>query len=126
MKISTFKIAWSYLTGGMGKVTDYLLDILNSSLAKIDGTNKTKVQSVLNLSQKVLSTLVNLKWLVPTKWQTAYGATLSAVTSVCDALSDLEITKDELDSLKKSFSEAIDAWKSPDDETCVDGTEDCR
>ena len=36
MNISKIKMAWKYLTGGIGSVADYLLDVLNSAIASID------------------------------------------------------------------------------------------
>ena len=44
---------------------------------------------------------------------------IAAVNSTASALADLELTKDELDTIIDDLSAAIDAWKSPDDETCV-------
>ena len=68
MNVSKLKIVWKYLTGGMGSVADYLLDILNTALSKIDGSSKIKLQAVLNTAEHVLSVLVALEWLCPTKW----------------------------------------------------------
>ena len=120
MNISKIKIAWKYLTGGMGSVVDYLLDVLNDALKRIDPANKAKIQAVLNVAERVLSALQSLQWLCPTKWQTAYRTTVAAVISVTIALSDLTITQTELEAMQKAFDEAVKAWKAPDDETCVD------
>ena len=120
MDISKLKIAWKYLTGGMGGVTDYLLDLLNKALASIDPAKKEQIQGVLNLAQRVLSTLTSLSWLVPTKWMTAYNCTITAVGSVVNALKDLKVEASELDQIRESFEDAIEAWKSPDDATCED------
>lgn len=120
MDISKFKIAWKLVFGGMGSVVDYLLDILNKALAALDPAKKEKIQAVLNLARRVLSALTALEWLCPTKWQTAYTKTIKAVTTVCDALDDLTLTAEELERIKADFEEAVKAWKSPDDETCVD------
>lgn len=120
MNISKMKIAWKYLFGGMGSVVDYLLDVLNEALDAIDPANKVKVTAALNVAQKVLATLTALKWLCPTKWQIAYGETVEAVEAVAAALFDLKLTPEELAKVRKEFAEAVAAWKSPDDETCVD------
>ena len=119
MDISKIKIAWKYITGGMGGVVDYLLDILNNALRSISAENKAKVQGALNLAEKVLATLNALQWLCPTKWQTAYRETVAAVLVVVDALSDLEITAAELTKVRDAFNAAVMAWKSSDDDTCV-------
>lgn len=120
MDISKFKIAIKYLFGGMGSVVDYLLDVLNAALAKIDPENRAKVQAALNIAEKVLATLIALKWLCPTKWQTAYSETVEAVSVVVESLDDLNLTADELKKIQAEFAEAVAAWKGPDDETCKD------
>ena len=119
MDISKIKIAWKYLTGGMGGVVDYLLDTLNRALASIPADNKAKIQAVLNVAEKVLATLNALQWLCPTKWQTAYRASVAAVLAVTDALADLTITGAEFTSVRVSFNAAVLAWKSDDDDTCI-------
>lgn len=120
MDISKLKLVWKYITGGMGKVVDYLLDILNQALAKLDPSKKEQIQAVLNLAKRVLAILKNLRFLCPTKWQTAYDETVEAVEAVVDAMEDLKLTPEELEKIVKEFKEAVEAWKSDDDETCVD------
>lgn len=120
MNISKLKIVWKWLTGGIGSVADYLLDVLNDALAKVDGNNRQKVQAALNIANRVLSTLMAIQWLCPTKWQTAYSSTLIAVGDVVGALQDLKVEMHELEKLRDRFAIAVEAWKSPDDETCVD------
>lgn len=120
MDISKLKIALKYIFGGIGSVVDYLLDLLNTALAKIDPSKKEQIQAVLNLASRVLATLEALKWLCPTKWQTAYELTIKAVSDVVDALKDLQITKEELEKIEADFEAAVKAWKGEDDETCID------
>lgn len=122
MNISKIKLGWKYLTGGMGGVTDYLLEVLNNALASVDDTSKAKMQATLNVALKVLATLVALKWLCPVKWQTAYGVTVSAVQTVAIALEDLTLTNDEFERVRCGFSQAVLSWKGPDDATCIDAT----
>lgn len=123
MNISKFKIVWKYLFGGTSSVVEYVLGVLNKALSSIGEASKEKVQACLNTAIRVLAVLTAIKWLVPTKWQTAYGNTIFAVQGVVDSLSDLEITKDELTTVADRCKAALDAWKSPDDETCVDGSD---
>ena len=123
MNISKFKIVWKYLFGGTSSVVEYVLGVLNKALSSIGETSKEKVQACLNTAIRVLSVLNAIKWLVPTKWQTAYGNTIFAVQGVVDSLSDLEITKDELTIVADRCKAALAAWKSPDDDTCVDGSD---
>lgn len=119
MDISKFKIFWNYITGGMGKVVDYLLGLVNTALTGIEGDNKEKITGVLNICEHVIATLVALKWLCPTKWQIAYVKTIDAVYYVVAALRDFKIEKEELEKVQASFIEAIKEWDGDDDETCV-------
>lgn len=120
MDISKFKIVWKYLFGGIGSVVDYLLEILNTALAALDPAKKEKVQAVLNLALKVLAALKTLQFLCPVKWQTAYGLTVKAVQTLVTDLEDLNVTQEEMNEIIKEFKAAVEAWKSPDDATCVD------
>lgn len=122
MNISTFKLVMSFLFGGgVSGIIEYALGVLKRALDGLTYTTKAKIQAALNLSMKVLSILEAVKILVPTKWQSAYAKTIEAVKETVSALSDLDLTKDELDIICGRVTAAIDAWKSPDDETCVDG-----
>ena len=123
MNISKFKIVWKYLFGGTSSVVEYVLGVLNKALSSIGETSKEKVQACLNTAVRVLAVLTAIKWLVPTKWQTAYGNTIFAVQGVVDALSDRENAQDALATVADRCKPALAAWKSPDDETCVDGND---
>lgn len=120
MDVSKLKLLWKYVTGGFGSVADYLLDLGNSALAGLKPERKEQVQGVLNLFLRIAATMNALAWLCPTKWQNAYVETVEAASAVATALEDLEVTQDELAKVRKEFGEAVAAWKSPDDATCVD------
>lgn len=120
MNISTTKIVFKYLFGGVSGVVEYLLGVLNAALAGMNEATKQRVQGALNLARKVLATLNALKWLCPVKWQTAYKATVDAVAEAVAALEDLEITTDEVAIVHDRMKAALNAWKQPDDETCID------
>lgn len=120
MTISKFKIVLKWLFGGIGSVVDYLLDVVNSALSKIDPSRKEQVQAVLNVAEKALGILGVIKAFIPVKWQTAFDKTVFAMTELCVCLEDLQLTKEELSGCQASFAAAVAAWKSPDDETCVD------
>lgn len=123
LEISKLTLAWKYLCGGFGSVADYLLGILNNALGNLNAKHKDNVQAVLNFAMKIHSLMEALKWLCPTKWQTAYKATLDAVKETVTALSDFSITNDELTLVYGKYITAVDAWKSPDDGTCFDSVE---
>ena len=121
MEISKFKIAFKFLFGGgVSGVVEYLLDLLKTAVASLSDLTKAKIQAALNFAKKVLSILKTIRFLIPTKWQTAYDQTILAVEEIVDDLSDLELTKEELDKIVDKVNAAIAAWKSDDDETCVD------
>lgn len=127
MKISGIKLVWKTVAGflnpwgsAVGSAAGYLLDVLNGALAKVDPRRRDNIQAALNIASHVLSALVALKWLCPTRWQTAYAVTVNAVTVVVKALKDLQITADELLNIRNDFSAAVIAWNGGDDETCID------
>lgn len=119
MDISKVKLLWKYVFGGFGSVADYLLDLGNSALAALDPGKKERVQGALNLFLRITALMNSLAWLCPTRWQSAYVESVEAVTAVAAALEDLEVTQDELAKVRKEFGEAVAAWKSDDDATCV-------
>lgn len=121
MNISNWKLISKFLFGGgVSGVIEYVLEVLKNALASLTDTTKEKIQAVLNLSLKVLSVLGAVKVLVPTKWQTAYTLTIAAVEACVSSLTDLEITKEELDVVCDKITAAYNAWRSPDDATCVE------
>lgn len=124
MDISNWKIMLKLVFGGVESVVEYLLSVLNDALATIKADDRAKIQAVLNTAERVLAVMNSLKWLCPTKWQTAYGQTTAAVVTVVQAFHDLHITAEELEGIRTSFAAAIAAWRGEDDETCVDCT-DC-
>ena len=127
MNISRFKLAWKALTGLLnpwgsvaGNIADYALDVLNGSINGLDISKKERIQAVLNTATRVLAILDAVQWLCPTKWQCAYRKSIDAVMQVIAALDDLKLTMAELADVRTKFEAAVKAWKSPDDETCVD------
>lgn len=120
LEISKIKLVWKLLTGGAAGLGTYALELGNSALASLNASNKQSIQAVLNYATKIAASLTAFAWLVPSKWQTAYKATIKAVQAVVDALSDLTITADELLQLKEEFAAAVLAWNGEDDETCAD------
>lgn len=131
MNISKLKVAFKYLFGGMEAVVDYLLDIVNQALAAIDPDKRAKIAAAYNTLCKVLATMTSLAWLVPTKWQSAYKATLSAVADAADALADFKIEAAELTKVKDAFNAAVLAWRGGDvpdtdvDFDCPECKENC-
>ena len=125
------KLIWKAFTGfinpwgsAFDSVSSYAMDMLNEMLGKIDPKNKANVQAALNVAIKVVSVLSSLSWLCPVKWQTAFKETIEAAESVVSALEDLNITDDEFKKVRSEFDDAVKAWKSPDDNTCVDCIQD--
>lgn len=116
--MSRLKLAIKLLFG-IGSAVSYALEALNKALAAIDPSKKEKIQHALNVAEQVLSVLQTLKFLCPTKWQTAYAKSVLAVQQVVFALADLALTEDELKQISADFSTAVIAWNGDDDETCV-------
>ena len=112
MEISKFKIAVKWLFGGPEAVIDYVLDVLNSFLAKSNIT--AHIDNAMQLANRVLKVLRGYQKWCPQKWETEYLATISAVESVCVALSDASITKDEINHVTDKFKLAYAAWMAED------------
>lgn len=117
--MSRIKMALALLLRGVGGLVTYAMETLNKALAAIDPAKKEKIQHALNVAEQVLSLLQAVKFLCPTRWQTAYAKSVSAVSSVVFALSDLTLTQDELTVICNDFNAACLAWNGDDDETCV-------
>lgn len=119
MNISYVKIAWKFVTSGVGKVADYLFDVVNAALASIDPSRKETIAAVFNTAMKCKGVLDAIAWLVPTKWQRAYRHTLDALECVLVIIDDFTITPEELSAVKSKYEFAVKSWKEPDDPTCV-------
>ena len=114
MNISKFKIALKYIFGGIDSVMEYLLEIVNEALAKIDTENRAKIAAAYNTILNVLATLNALAWLCPARWQSAYRNTIGAVEAVANALMDFTIEPAELTNDKDAFNAAVTAWRGGD------------
>lgn len=114
MNISKLKIAFKYLFGGIDSVMEYLLEIVNEALAKIDTENRAKIAAAYNTILNVLATLNALAWLCPARWQSAYRNTIGAVEAVANALMDFTIEPAELTNVKDAFNAAVIAWRAGD------------
>lgn len=140
MNISKFKLGLTALWGFINplnilhpfesaadNVISYLLDIANQALAAIDPAKRAKIAAAYNTLCKVLATLTALAWLVPTKWQSAYRMTISAVSDAADALADFKIEAAELTKVKDAFNAAVISWRGgdvPDTDVDFDCVED--
>ena len=112
MKISKFKLAWKFLTGGREGVLDYCLDVSNTFAARLPDAKKDDIKSYLATARNILDTLDALSWLCPSKWRHAYALTLSAFADIASALDDLKVTKDELTAVCNAYHLAYAAWRA--------------
>ena len=112
MNISKLKLVWKYLTGGKSAVLDYVLDVANSFVAKLDGAKQSEIKEYLTMARQVLSTLIDCEWLCPKKWRNEYAQTLAAFGDLVDALGDLELTPEEIAKVSQSFQLAYAAWRA--------------
>ena len=112
MNISKLKLVWKYLTGGKSAVLDYVLDVANSFVAKLDGAKQDELKGYLSAARNVLATLIDCEWLCPKKWRNEYAQTLGAFGDLVDALGDLELTPDEIAKVSQSFQLAYAAWRA--------------
>ena len=119
-------LAWTAFKGFVNpfgsvfeSLADYALGKVNDAINGLDVGKRERIQAALNIAQKALAVLTAVAWLCPTKWQTAYKATLGAVAEVCASLDDLHVTIDELSGIRNKFVVAYAEWRGPDDETCA-------
>ena len=115
MHINKLTIIWKYLTGGREAVLDYALGVANNLAENLDAHKKENVSSYLGLATKILSAMEKLAWLVPEKWNVAYGKTLFAFTDLVVALEDFKVTTEEVERVTTEFKEAYAYWMSPDE-----------
>ena len=112
LNISKFTIVWKFLTGGREGVLDYALDCANSFAAKIPDAKQEELKGHLETATKILNTLDGLSWLCPKKWLNAYGNTISAFADLVSALSDLQLTADEIATVTTAFQTAYASWRA--------------
>ena len=112
MKISKFKLAWKFLTGGREGVLDYCLDVANSFTARLSDAKREDLKAYLFAARGILGMLGAVSRLCPSKWRQAYALTLSAFADLVAALDDLKVTRDELTEVCNSFRIAYAAWRA--------------
>ena len=109
LNISTWKIAWLFLTGRKTAIADYALSVLRQALNNLSNPTKEKLQAILNLAMKVLSVLKVVQVFMPLRWQTAYVATVAAVETLVSALQDLDFSGAELKAITYCYYDAYAA-----------------
>ena len=112
ISISKFKILWKFLFGGKEAVLDYVIDVANNLFVKLAEAKQEQVKGYLAQAQKILATMQSVKWLCPSKWQEAYGDTVEAFKTVVVALSDLNVTTEEIKDCYAAFMTAYAAWRA--------------
>lgn len=125
--MNKIEITWTALKGFLNpfggvfeSLADYALGRVNVALGGIDTNRREKMVAALNVADKALALLNVIAFICPTRWQIAYRLTVEAVQTVCSALTDLQLTVDELSEVRSGFEKAVVEWQSPDDETCAD------
>ena len=91
---------------------DYVLDVANNLAAKIPDARQEEIAKYLGYARRILSTLKSVEWLCPNKWRIAYDLTITAFADLVNALSDLKVTRSEIDGLARSFQLAYSEWRA--------------
>ena len=125
--MNKIEITWTALRGFLNpfgsvfeSLAEYTLGRVNAALDAIDANRREKVVAALNVADKAPALLNVIAFICPTRWQIAYRLIVEAVQTVCAALTDLQLTADELSEIRAEFWKAVSEWQSPDDETCAD------
>lgn len=109
MNISKIKAAWAFLTDGWSGLFQYLLEAVNSLLAKCDA-EKLKSSAKISLGvAAIVKTACDT--FAPDKYKSAATKTIDALTTLASALEDGNLTAAEIDANIKAISDCIDAWK---------------
>lgn len=123
MKLNMWTVVVKLITGfanGGVSVADYVLGLINTAVGSLGDPTKDNIRAVLNFSMKALSVLSAVRCFIPVRWQIAYAATLDAVSALVEVLSDLTVTKEEIEKCVAAYRVAYDAWTGPDDDTCIE------
>ncbi len=115
MNISKIKIIWKFLVGGREAVLDYVLEVANTLVAKIETAKQDEIKGYLAQAESILGTLDRYSWLCPQKWLKAYTLTIAAFADIVAALKDLNVTAEEIDGIVTAFKSAFVAWHTTDD-----------
>lgn len=108
MNISKLRALWSLVTGGWSGLAVYVLEAVNKWLASLD---QSKIAQCALVAKSVANAIEALSPLLPSKYDAAVKATTSAVSTLAAALSDGNVTQEELGSNVCSIESAIKAWK---------------
>jgi hypothetical protein len=97
-----------FMFGGFESATDYLLQLLNTFLAK--GDTPERVQKARAYVITILAYLRKYQDFCPMVWLTHYEKLLSAVESLVDVLEDNKVSAEELAKVVSSVQAAIEEW----------------
>lgn len=114
MNISKLKAAFALLTGGIGGIIKYLLNLFNEQvLSKIP--NKEVGAKYLRDAQAVnallRAILENHIEDISMERRLVLAAIVAAIDELAKALEDFTVNETEFDAILARVNEAIDAWK---------------
>ena len=121
MKISKITIAWKAVVGFLNpfssvfdSVYSYILDVANNFVASLDSATQEKIDTALSTARSINSFLVDHRNWCPRKWESAFAKTLDAFGAIIDALSDKQITQDEIKTVTDAWKIAYAEWLTDD------------
>ena len=109
MNISKIKAAWNFLTGGWAGLAEYMLGVVNETLAKCDAEKCRKCASIAMSVSAVVKTACDV--FAPEKYKGVACDTIAALNTLAAALEDGQLTKEEINANIEAISKCISAWK---------------
>lgn len=119
MKISKLAIAWKAVAGFLNpfssafeSVADYVLGIANNFVASLDAGKVEKLDAALATANGIYEFLKSHSDWCPKKWENEFAKTISAFKTVVDALTDKELTTNEVKEIAAAWKIAYSEWMS--------------
>lgn len=109
MNISKIKAAWAFLTDGWSGLFKYLLESVNSLLAKCDAEKMKSAAKIALGIASIVKTACDT--FAPDKYKDAATKTIDAIKDLSLSIEDGVLSSAELNANIEAINICIDAWK---------------
>lgn len=115
MDVSILKTVCAYLLGGVPRAIQYLFGVLNVCFTATLMRPTKNFAPLYNTVSRVLAIANLLRWLCPTKWQSAYVKLQSALSVILYGLQQDDIDREKAAQLHDYCLESLREWEKQDD-----------